>query len=139
MPPYVRTPAEQRDNDRFVELARKISQTDVAELLAAGHQDIVARQGVLNDAEQAEYDAILDRLDTAVDADTRAIGEVFSVLDGKRMHALFGKRDTQRGLTRVESAELEGLVDAWQHATLLDTFRRARAEGIDSAASRHRA
>ena len=122
MPPRKLSPQEIADQARLAALGRRIPQSDIPAIRAAHAQDVLKYYGVLDDAGQAEYDAIMARAEARIDAETRTPEEIFTTADNRRMRALqlLPKRDA------AQNAEIEALLAAWDLAYAVSIRPRAK-------------
>jgi len=112
MPPLKPTPEEIADEKALASFGQKLTQADLRVIRAAGLERVIGRYGILNDAEQTEYDAIMARGEARFAAEHRSPGEIFTAVDNRRLRAL----QAHRARSSDEEAELETLLAAWSLA-----------------------
>ena len=112
MPPLKPTPEEIADEKTLASFGQKLTQADLKVIRSAGLERIIGRYGILNDAEQTEYEAIMARAEARFVAEHRSPGEIFTATDNRRLRAL----QARRGRNPDEEAELEALLAAWSLA-----------------------
>jgi hypothetical protein len=112
MPPLKQTPEEIADEKTLASFGQKLPQSDLKVIRAAGLEGVIGRYGILNAAEQAEYEAIMARGEARFAAERRSPKEIFSAVDNRRLRALQARRQRSPD----EEAELGSLLAAWELA-----------------------